>query len=247
MRLFIFFLLIAFTTACNNASERIDHRDTTTTAGVDTSAITTADTGTIRPILKIVKRKSASIAYSYFTTIQRTELKHISAYLSINTPEAKVRDTLRKIERIQRIQSEKEDSSIINSLSLPLVYDYVEINLMDPAGDYTITKVGHNNDKQLIDTIKGNQWDWTVMTKTNKKTTKLILKITAYLPNASEELENRSIPIRIKLEQNMLRKIWAVLLDDPKYLLSAILIPLFAFFGKRYFDKKKAANRESQT
>jgi hypothetical protein len=243
MRHIIIILLTVFSVACNscnNAAEVIDHTDTATTTGSDTSVIITTDTGRIQPIINIVKKKSASIAYSYFTTIQRTELKHISAYLSINTPEAKVRDTLRTIERTQRIESKEEDSSIINSLSLPLVYNDVEINLLDPAGDYTITKVGHNNDKQRIDTVKGNIWDWTVMTKSNKKTTKLILKITAYLPNASEELENRSIPIRIKLEQNIVRKLWAALLDDPKYLLSAILLPLIAFFGKRYFDRRKA-------
>jgi hypothetical protein len=245
MRLLVFFLLAAvFGYTCNNAAEVIDRSDTTKVV-TDSGVRMPPDTGRIQPIVKVVEQKSASIAYSYFTNIKRTELKHISAYLSITKPEAEARDTLRKIERVQRIQSEEEDSSIINSLTIPLVYDYIEMNLLDPAGDYIITKVGHNNDKQLIDTVKGNKWDWTVMTKTNKKITRLILKITAYMPNASEKLEDRSIPIRIKLEQNILRKLWTVLLDDPKYLLSAILIPLFAFFGKRYFDQKKAAKKET--
>jgi hypothetical protein len=243
MRLSVFFLLTIFAFACNNEAT-IDRNDTVDSiaSGVD-SAVTHIDT--LPAIAKVVKRKSANIAYSYFTTIKRNDLKHISAYLSITQPEAAVKEILRKIERTQRINSENEDSSIINSLNIPLVYDYVEINLLDPAADYTISKVGHNNDKQKIDTINGNKWDWTVLTKTNKKDTRLILKITAYLPNASEELENRSIPIRIKLEQGILRKLWATLLDDPKYLLTAILIPLIAFFGKRYFDQKKAQKKDT--
>jgi hypothetical protein len=245
MRSFAYLLLCVFFFSCNNESEKIETKDSVAVkpGTSDTAVVTPVDTTTIA---KIVKRKSANIAYSYFNSIKRNDLKYIGAYLSIKMPEAKARETLRKIEREQHINSENEDSSIIRSLNIPLVYDSVEIELMDPAADYTIVKTGHKKDKQRIDTVNGNKWEWSVLTKTDKKSTTLILKITAYLPEGSEELENRSIPIRIKLEQSIVRKLWAVLLDDPKYLLTVILVPLIAFFGKRYFDKKKKA-KENQT
>lgn len=167
------------------------------------------------------------------------------AFLSINKPEARVRDTLRQIERRETVNSTDDDSSIINSLHIPLVYEHVEISLEDPAGDYDIKPVGHASNKQRIDTIRGNKWDWSILTKTDKPSTTLILKITAYLPDSSEELENRKIPIRIKLEQNMIRKLWAALLDDPKYFLTVILVPVIGYLGKKYFDKKKAAKQEN--
>lgn len=250
------FVLLIMSIACNNASEvsTVDPADTT--AATDTTTPTAVDTATFIPVDTTAPaptevpgvRKSANIAYSYFNTIKRNEVKHIMAYLSINKPQAKVRDTLRQIERTETVNSTDEDSSIINSLHIPLVYEHVEISIQDPAGDYSIQPVGHASNKQRIDTIRGNKWDWSIVTKTDKPSTTLILKITAYLPDSTEELENRKIPIRIKLEQNVIRKLWATLLDDPKYFLTVILVPLIGYFGKKYFDKRKAAKQEnSQT
>jgi hypothetical protein len=248
---FTFFILMI---ACNNASESIPVNPADTTAvGTDSIAPVPVDTATFNPVDSIAPtptevtkfRKSANIAYSYFNTIKRNEVKHIMAYLSINKPEARVRDTLRQIERTETVNSTDDDSSIINSLHIPLVYEHVEISLEDPAGDYDIKPVGHASNKQRIDTIRGNKWDWSILTKTDKPSTTLILKITAYLPDSTEELENRKIPIRIKLEQNMIRKLWAALLDDPKYFLTVILVPVIGYLGKKYFDKKKAAKQEN--
>ncbi|MBX9782627.1 MAG: hypothetical protein K2X48_04950 [Chitinophagaceae bacterium] len=238
-------ILFLFIYSCNNEGDiHIPIADTSATVtDSSTTAVDTAVKGndTTRFIQKTISRKSANIAYSYFNIIKRNELKNIRAHLTINKPEAKTRDTLRQIERQQQVNSSNDDSSIINSLHIPLVYEDVEINLLGPAGDYTITKVGHNTDKQKIDTLNGNTWGWTVITKTDKPSTQLVLKITAYKPDASEELENRSIPIRIKLEQNIIRKLWAVLLDDPKYLLTVILVPVIGYFGKKYYDRKMAS------
>jgi hypothetical protein len=247
------FTFLVLMISCNNASETspVDHADTSVTAAADTTVTAPGDTATFIPVDTIAPtptevsrvRKSANIAYSYFNTIKRNEVKHIMAYLSINKPEAKVRDTLRQIERTETVNSTDDDSSIINSLNIPLVYEHVEISLEDPAGDYDIKPVGHA--KQRIDTIRGNKWDWSILTKTDKPSTTLILKITAYLPDSTEELENRKIPIRIKLEQNMIRKLWAALLDDPKYFLTVILVPVIGYLGKKYFDKKKAAKQDN--
>jgi hypothetical protein len=248
---FTFLVLII---ACNNETETntINPADTTA-AAADTTAPAAVDTATFIPVDTIAPtptevstvRKSANIAYSYFNAIKRNEVKHIMAYLSINKPQAKVRDTLRQIERTETVNIKDDDSSIINSLHIPLVYEHVEMSLEDPAGDYDIKPVGHVSNKQRIDTIRGNKWDWSILTKTDKPSTTLILKITAYLPDSTEELENRKIPIRIKLEQNMIRKLWAALLDDPKYFLTVILVPLIGYLGKKYFDKKKAAKQEN--
>jgi hypothetical protein len=228
-----FIILIASITviSCNNSGEKIYPFPS------DSPAVAVTDSTAIR------EPKSARLGYTYFNTIKRNEVKNIRAYLSIRFPESKVRDTLRQIERRQEISRTDDDSSIINTLDIRL-YDYVEINLLDPAKDYTITPVNHTIDKQKVDTLRGNSWGWTVLTKTDKKITTLILKVTAYMPDSTLELDNRSIPIRIKLEKNIIRKLWTVLLDDPKNFLWVILVPLAAFFGKRYFDRKKAAKKD---
>lgn len=239
--LFFAVIILLIACSCNNASEVKETTDpnTTTTVGVDSVANIDTPNTNPRIIPRILqKQKSAILGYSYFTTIKRNELKNIRAYLNINFPESKVRDTLRKIERLQQVDIKDKDTNIINTLNINL-YDYIEVNLLDPAKDYTITPVNHTADKQKVDTIKGNNWGWSVLTKTDKNATSLILKVTAYMPDSTAELDNRVIPIRIKLEKNIFRKLWTVLLDDPKYFLVVILVPLIAFLGKRYFTGKK--------
>jgi hypothetical protein len=239
-------IILLIACSCNNAGETTSSPDIDSTdvidsiAAVDSTAVVdTAGGKHIIIIPRILqKQKSAILGYSYFTTIKRNELKNIRAYLNIKFPESKVRDKLRKIEKLQQVDIQDKDTNIINTLNINL-YDYIEVNLLDPAKDYTITPINHTADKQKVDTIRGNNWGWSVLTKTDKNATSLILKVTAYMPDSTAELDNRVIPIRIKLEKNILRKLWTVLLDDPKYFLVVILVPLIAFLGKRYFDRKK--------
>lgn len=237
--LFFAAIILLIACSCNNAGKPENIPGVDSTESIDSTAhIDTSNTNP-RIIPRILqKQKSAVLGYSYFTTIKRNELKNIRAYLNINFPESKVRDTLRKIERLQQVDIKDKDTNIINTLNINL-YDYIEVNLLDPAKDYTITPVNHTADKQKVDTIKGNNWGWSVLTKTDKNATSLILKVTAYMPDSTAELDNRVIPIRIKLEKNIFRKLWTVLLDDPKYFLVVILVPLIAFLGKRYLAGKK--------
>jgi hypothetical protein len=231
--------------SCNNAGEVKEKNIVDSAIAVDSiKAVDSTghvDTGHIKPIFIpriLPSQKSATLGYSYFTSIKRNELKNIRAYLNIKFPESKIRDTLRKIEKLQQVDIKDKDTNIINTLNITL-YEYIEVNLLDPAKDYIITPVNHTAEKQKVDTVRGNNWGWSVLTKTDKNATSLILKVTAYMPDSTAELDNRVIPIRIKLEKNMFRKLWTVLLDDPKYFLAVILVPLLAFLGKRYFDRKK--------
>ncbi len=253
MRLPVHLLLFLFFFSCNNDSEKTETlvHDSAAVEGKDSTVIHTDTTiiksdSVIKPVIPPAnKPKSASIAYSYFTAIKRNEVKNINVRLDINNPETVTRAALKAIEKKQLINGTDADTNFTSTLSIPL-YDSVEVTLQDPASDYTLSRINHSKDKQKVDTVNGNLWGWTVLTKTDKKETKLILKITAYMPSGEEVLDNRSIPIRIKLEQTMLRKLWAALLDDPKYFLTVILVPLIGYLGKKYFDKKKAA-KENQS
>lgn len=256
MRHSAYLLLCVFFISCNNDAEKTEPvvHDSTAVEGKDSIVIHTDTTiiksdSVIKPVIppdeKTNKPKSASIAYSYFTAIKRNEVKNINVRLDINNPESVTRTALKAIEKKQILNSRDADTNFTSTLSIPL-YDSVEVSLQDPANDYTLSRINHSKDKQKVDTVNGNLWGWTVLTKTDKKETRLILKITAYMPSGEEVLDNRSIPIRIQLEQTMLRKLWATLLDDPKYFLTVILVPLIGYLGKKYFDKKKAA-KENQT
>ncbi len=226
-QLFAAGIMLFIAAGCNNSADIKATPEDSVGAGSDTTVT-----------MPVQHPTSALLGYSYFTTIKRNEVKSIRAYLSIHFPESKVRDTLRQIERRQEVNIQDGDSSIINTLSIPL-YDFIEVNLLDPANDYSIIPINHKADKQKVNTAMGNNWGWSVLTKTDKNRTSLILKVTAYMPDSTAELDNRIIPIRIKLEKNIFRKLWTVLLDDPKYFLVVILVPLIGFWGKRYYDRKK--------
>jgi hypothetical protein len=70
----------------------------------------------------------------------------------------------------------------------------------------------------------------------------LVLKVDAEKPGGGiENLAPRSIPIKIDIDANIFRSVWIYMGDNPGVVLTAILIPLVAYFGKRYFDGKKKA------
>src|SRR5687767_6678521 len=55
--------------------------------------------------------KSAVLGYSYPERIRRKEVKNVNAFLTVNLPESKVRDTLKKITEKQLRHLQKDDTT----------------------------------------------------------------------------------------------------------------------------------------
>lgn len=268
LKMMVFAAICAFISGCGNNENTQSWADGTsgddviavdsTAAGsnMDTIALpSTADSTTVLPDVKnngssgmIILRpapadslieKSAVLGYSYIPEMERYETKNINVYISVNNPGSFIVDTLKKIIKSQAVDLSDTAVAALDTQNVSF-YKYLEIELIDPDSAFKITRI-HSQDKQIIDSLMDNRWRWTIRALTEDPQALLILKVIAERPNGNvERLQDINIPIRIKIvpPQNVIRKIWVFLGDNPEYFLTAILIPLAIYFGKRVFDRK---------
>ncbi len=195
------------------------------------------------------KRRSGILGYSFFKHMKRHETRSIHAYVLLKNAESEALDeiaevtneVLTELKQINQstVARRKNDTTSLYTQNISL-YNYLEITLIDPAADFDVRQV-HDSSRQRIDTLsEGNNWEWAVTPKTDKKNATLILKVVAEKSDGSRDrFESRNIPINISLDNNFTRRVWAWLMDNPEKLLVLILIPLVAFFGKRFLDRRK--------
>ena len=211
----------------------------TTKNRVDTVTVVPVDSTAVPPVNLPGTRKSATLGYSYPLKMYRGESKNINVYVLIRNQEGRIKDTLKAI---VNEQSSNDGDSVSIVVTNVIWYKTLSINLIDPAGDFTITPV-HNSDKQVIDTIDGNWWRWAIKTTTDKKVTEMILKVIAEKEDGTtDRLDAKTIHIQIQIDRNIMRRFINYLTDNPAVSVP-ILVSLFGFLGwyiKRRFDKNKA-------
>jgi len=210
---------------------------------IDKNAATTdsgsySQTSIERPGFDTVQQRSGILGYSFFRTMKQNETRNIYAYVTINHPQSTVRSILQEINSEDIPPVRENDTASIYTKNI-LLYKYLDVSLIDPGGQCIITPV-HESNRQLIDTVQGNSWQWAVTPKTKEKQVRLILKVNAEKPDGSSNpLGSRNIAIDISLEINFFRSVWTWLYDNPEKLLVLILLPLVAFFGGKFFKRKK--------
>ena len=234
---------------CNSAEEK--HQTNVFPDGQDTTVITTdstatfsEDTGTVAPVTipdtAAPVKKTAKLGYSYYPTMKRGDTKIIRAYVSINNPESKIRDTIRRIEKIQTIESPDDDTSTINIINdIPF---YKKINIViDSTNDFSIR--AFRPSRQEIDTVKGNLWLWQITAKTDKEFADITILVDAETPQGIlENIDIRQINIQIEIDKvTFVRAAINYLGDNPKVSIP-LLAGLVAFIGwliRYYLEKKK--------
>lgn len=244
--------VIACSQGCNNAEEvpvptevipgdtamvTPDSSGGTTVDTIATKPERNPDTGLVEPV-----KKSATLGYSYYPSMKRGETKTIRALVAINHPESKIRDTIRRIEKIQTIESPGNDTSTINIINDIPFYKKINISI-DSTSDFSIRAIRPAS--QEIDTIRGNLWLWQVTAKTDKKVAGLTILVDAETPQgAIENIDIREINIRIEIDKvTFIRAAINYLGDNPKVSIP-LLAGLVAFIGwliRYYLEKKKQA------
>jgi len=182
--------------------------------------------------------KQAVLGYSYFKEMKRMETKYIHAFISIAHPESKVKDTLKALNAADGLEKGNDTTSIFTKNMN--IYRYVDVSLVN-AGDsaFKVVKI-HDAARQEIDSLSGNHWEWAVTPTTDEKTGILVLKVVAEKPDGSKEaFQAQSIPIKIDVQRNLLRRVWNYMIDNPGIVLTAILIPVLGFLGRSLFNRKK--------
>ena len=179
--------------------------------------------------------KYGILGYSYPPSIVVGESKNIHAYISIVFPSSKVRDTLLKI--ILTDDSGDKNDSISITEPMP-IYKYVTMKLTPLDTALKVINFDEDSAKQQIDTLNGNKWSWSILaTSADHPISKLKLRIATQGPDNYEE---RTIPISIKLDLNIGRRIYNFLMNNPKVLVVSILIPLISFIGGILLGKRRS-------
>ncbi len=199
-------------------------------------------------------QKQAILGYSYFKKITREETRNINVnVLAINqnskTDQLKVAlvNDLKEINK--QINAEKKyDTASYFTRDNIFFYKYLTISLKDPANSFKIVSL-HENDRQLIDTLNLNKWQWAVTPTTDLKTATLNIVVYAESPDGTPKLiETRIIPVTIAIDNmSVWRVIWLWLYDHPESFLTLIIIPLIIYFGKKLIERKKKRNANDET
>jgi hypothetical protein len=203
---------------------------------VDTG-LSVLDTVLIPPAGEKPIAKSATLGYSYPPNLKKGEIGDINVKVEIKNPISTLREQLTEVLISQSADhNPKGDSIVIYSENIPF-YKELNITLEDDAKDFEIS-TKHLQDIQVIDSVSGNDWHWTIIPKTDKKTAQLILKIVAKDINGNAKVfEPKRIFINIKLDNETgVRRLINYLWENPAVSVP-ILISLFGFFG--YLIKRK--------
>lgn len=188
----------------------------------------------------VPKEKSARLAYNYSSEMKRNVSEDINVYVSIVNSSSFVKATLMKIIAQQKNpNTHKTNTDSIVTANI-LLFKRIKVVLIDPESAFKVDST-FGNGWQDVDSIGDNRWRWTVIPKTNQPSAKLIIKVTAQTPTgAVKDIDDRTFFINVKMTGpfQMIREWWIYLQEHPELFLTVIIIPLIAFFGKRYFDRK---------
>lgn len=188
----------------------------------------------------VPKEKSARLAYNYSSEMKRNVSEDINVYVSIVNSSSFVKATLMKIIAQQKNpNTHKTNTDSIVTTNI-LLFKRIKVVLIDPESAFKVDST-FGNGWQDVDSIGDNRWRWTVIPKTNQPSAKLIIKVTAQTPTgAVKDIDDRTFFINVKMTGpfQMIREWWIYLQEHPELFLTVIIIPLIAFFGKRYFDRK---------
>lgn len=189
----------------------------------------------------IPKEKSARLAYNYSSEMKRNVSEDINVYVSIVNSSSFVKATLMKIIAKQKNpNTHKTNTDSIVTANI-LLFKRIKVVLMDPESAFKVDST-FGNGWQDVDSIGDNRWRWTVIPKTSQPNAKLIIKVTAQTPTgAVKDIDDRTFFINVEMTGpfQMIREWWIYLQEHPQLFLTVIIIPLIAFFGRRYFDRKK--------
>ena len=215
------------------------HSNNTDSDGIilDSYRVITRNRRPISPQPSTTNQRSGVLGYSYFRKMKQKETRNISAYVKINNSQAEVISQLKELnESVNPVR--KSDTASIYTQNI-LLYSFLDVSLIDADSNFVLRSV-HESNRQKIDSLQGNLWQWAVTPKTDRKQARLILKVVAEKPDGNRDaFQSREIPIDISLDYSLFRTIWSWLMLHPESFLVLIIIPVITFAVKQYVNRKR--------
>ena len=188
--------------------------------------------------------RPAYLGYAYPPKLVRSEARIFYAHVTIRDDAAILHEDLKATVTDEEGARAVEDTIVIYPRDISF-YRSIHISLSDPSGDFQITPI-HASDTQVIQNERGNRWQWSIVTQTDKPTATLLLKAEGIRSEgASESLEARVIPIQVNIKNYIVRGYFNYLTDHPAVSVP-ILVSFLGFIGWliRYFLKKRSAQEK---
>jgi|GEM_PF-6726209 len=187
-----------------------------------------------------VRLRPAYLGYAYPPKLVRSEARIFYAHVTIRDDAALLHEDLKATVTDEEGAKAVEDTIVIYPRDISF-YRSIHLSLSDPSGDFQITPI-HASDTQVIQNARGNRWQWSIVTQTDKTTATLLLKAEGISSEgASESLEARVIPIQVKIKPYIIRGFFNYLTDHPAVSVP-ILVSFLGFIGwliKYFLGKKK--------
>ena len=188
--------------------------------------------------------RKAIFGYSFFKNMREHETRSVNAYVSIINAVSKVIDTLKELNATD-IPVRKNDTATVLTRNMA-VFKAVTVSLVN-AGDSDFIIKPFAEAHQLIDSLGGNSWTWSVTPRTGKSYGSLVMNVIAERPDGTREpFSAINIPITISLDKGIIRTIWQWMMDNPEKVLTIILIPLIIFFWKQIVGLFKKETPETK-
>jgi hypothetical protein len=186
--------------------------------------------------------RPAYLGYAYPPKLVRSEARVFYAHVTVRDEAVLLREDLKTTVADEEGAKAAEDTIVIYPRDISF-YRSIHLSLSDPSGDFQITPI-HASDTQVIQNQRGNRWQWSIVTQTDKPTATLLLKAEGISSEgASESLEARVIPIQINIKSYIMRGFFNYLTDHPAVSIP-ILVSFLTFIGwliKFFLAKKKPA------
>jgi len=181
--------------------------------------------------------KEAILGYSYFKKMQQGNSKDINVFVSIKFPASTLIDTLKKINIPETGEFKNDTPSIATSMFPNNISDCdsVDVTLTDPERSFNIDTLGST--RQPVAEL--SRWTWAVTPVTDNKSAKLILNaVPIRKDHSTRNINPEVIIITVEIVPSFFRKLWIFINNNPWTIITVIIIPLIAFFGKRLFGSK---------
>jgi hypothetical protein len=196
------------------------------------------------------------LVYCCFRDIKTGEYKSLFVHTEFSLKENDVEALKRLNSKMAKIKLKSlpanlskniksKDTCQLSDIYDLIAYEHIMVKLITIPGHFEIS--GIKPEKQKIDYVKGNTWEYRITAlKHESKTRPIDIAVFAEKTNGdidSTDNMGTHFSVEVLVDEPDLVDNTKKLINDPEYLLTALIIPLFGWLYNNY-RKKKAASKD---
>jgi len=184
-----------------------------------------------------------TLAYNYPRKIRQGSTAIIYVHVNVKAPSV-VKAELKEIIANEYDSSINHDTVVYTIFIKP--YKYLTVRIEDPGHIFSINDSLHPA-RQMIDTLNGNDWKWTLTTKSNEKNALLIIHSQGENSDSSglQAIDDKNISMQIELDNDIGRGVISYFTENPGDFALKVLLPFFSFLAALFWFIVKRKSKDS--